>query len=216
MSTVTRGSTPGKLTLYGVSWGEYSRLLKALQGRPSVRLTYDDGMLELMTISFEHDTQGRFLGRLVITLTEELELPILCAGSTTFRRHAKRRGLEADNSFWIGSEAQVRGRRKIDLRVDPPPDLAVEVDITHSSMPRLSIYASLGVPEVWRFDGRELTYYVLQSNRVYEESVSSPTFPGLRPGDLVRFLNRRRREEENTVIRQFRSWVRSRAAAGWR
>ncbi len=216
MSTVTRRSAAGKLTIDGVSWAEYSRFLRAFQRRPSVRLTYDNGLLELMTISFEHDTQGRFLGRLVVTLTEELGLPILCAGSTTFRRQAKRRGLEADNSFWIASEARVRGRRKIDLRIDPPPDLAVEVDIAHSSLPRLSIYASLGVPEVWRYGGQKLTYYLLQPTGDYSESVSSPTFPGLRPGDLVRFLNRRQREEENTVIRQFRSWVRSRVAAGWR
>jgi Uma2 family endonuclease len=191
-------------------------LLKTFDERPAIRLTYDQGSLEIMTISFKHERYGDFLGRLAVTLTEELALPVLAGGSTTYRRYAKRRGLEPDNSYWIASEPKVRGKFKIDLRVDPPPDLAIEIDITRSSMRRMRIYASLGVPEVWRFDGRSLYFHLLQSDERYKVSNVSGIFPGLRSNDLVRFLEKCKRDEENAVIRQFRNWIQSRIAAGWR
>jgi Uma2 family endonuclease len=197
-----------------VSWQTYTRLLHVFDRRSSIRLTYDCGTLEIMTITHEHESDGEFLGRMVETLTEELGLPIKVGGSTTFRRRRKQRGLEPDQCFWIASEAQVRGKRKIDLNVDPPPDLVIEIDVTHSSLPRLDIYATLGVPEVWRFDGEELTFHLLGPNGEYVESASSPTFPGVKPRDLVRFMNMRFRAEENSVIRQFRAWVRERIVDG--
>ena len=215
MSTVARAPS-GKLVLEDISWQEYTRLLKVFDERPAIRLTYDHGTLELMTISFKHERYGEFIGRLVATLTEELGLPIMGGGSTTFRRYAKRRGLEPDNCYWIPSESKVRGKFKIDLREDPPPDLAIEIDISRSSMSRMSIYASIGVPEVWRFDGRTLSFHRLQPDETYEIVPESGVFPGLRPNDLVQFLQQPKREEENAVIRQFRSWIRSRVAAGWR
>lgn len=221
MATVTKppsrsGVPSRRFVLDDVSWSEYTRFLKACDERPTIRLTYDRGRLQIMTISFEHERYGYFLGRLAVTLTEELGLAVLGGGSTTFRRYAKRRGLEPDNCYWIASEPKVRGKLKIDLRDDPPPDLAIEIDISRSSLRRMSIYASLGVPEVWRFDGTTLFFHRLQPNESYEVAAESGIFPGLRPNELVRFLDRLERDEENAVIRQFRTWIRSRAAAGWR
>lgn len=215
MSTVTETAS-GRVVLEDISWREYTRLLKLFDERPAIRLTYDQGTLELKTISFRHERYGDFLGRLAVTLTEELGLPIMGGGSTTFRRYAKRRGLEPDNCYWIASEPAMRGKNKIDLNTDPPPDLAIEIDVSRSSMPRMSIYASLGVPEVWRFNRRVLAFHRLRSDETYEVISESGIFPGLRPNDLVRFLERRNREDENTVIRHFRRWIRSRVAAGWR
>jgi Uma2 family endonuclease len=198
--------------LEDVPWQTYSRLVRAFDGRRSIRLTYDRGALEIMTISVEHENHGWFMGRLVLTLTEELGLPVMGGGSATFRSRRKLRGLEPDNCFWITSEPRVRGKRKIDLDVDPPPDLAIEIDVTRSSLSRLDIYAALGVPEVWRFDGEDLTIHLLGPDGEYREIASSPTFPGIKPRDLVRFMNMRFRTEENSVIRQFRTWVRERIA----
>jgi Uma2 family endonuclease len=193
--------------LDGVSWDRYTRLLRAFSDR-HLRLTYDQGNLEIMTLSHQHENLGCFLGRLAVTLTEEFELPIKEGGSTTFRRRRVEKGLEPDNCYWIASEAAVRGKTKIDLRRDPPPDLAIEIDITHSSLDRMGIYASIQVPEVWRFDGRVLTFLRLREN-AYEESPVSLIFPApIKPDDLLPFVELRRRNDENTVIRQFRKWIR--------
>lgn len=209
-------SASGRFVLDDVSWAQYTQFLRAFDERSAIRLTYDRGRLEIMTLSHEHESFADFLGRMATTLTEELNLSIKAGRSTTFRRRDLNRGLEPDNSYWITSEPKVRGKRKIDLRSDPPPDLAIEIDISRSSVGRMSIYGSLGVRELWRFDGRILTFHILQPDGSYGSSDESGIFPGLRPNDLVRFLRRLQHDEENTVIRQFRTWVRSRIAAGWR
>src|ERR1700722_8059939 len=160
MSTV-QAAPEQRFILYGVPWRTYERLLRAFADRPGVRLTYDRGTLELMTLSHEHENRGHLLGRLVVTLTVELGLPLKGGGSTTFRRRRRQRGLEPDECYWIGSEALVRGKEKINQRRDPPPDLALEIDVTHSSLNRLAIYAALNIPEVWRFEGLSLACYLL-------------------------------------------------------
>jgi Uma2 family endonuclease len=194
-----------------VDWRTYERLLRTFAERPSVRLTYDRGVLEIMRPLLEHDNDGRFLGRLVVTLTGELGLPIMAGGSTTFRRRSKRRGLEPDDCFWIASEPRVRNKRRIDLRVDPPPDLAIEVDVIRSSLNRMGIYAALGVPEVWRLDGPALTFHALQADGRYVATTHSRAFPLVAPADLLTFLALRGQMDENAVVRQFRAWVRQHA-----
>src|SRR5437660_2088703 len=123
----------------------YSRLLRAFAERPGIRLTYDHGELEIMSPLLEHDDDGRFLGDLVFVLTEELGLPLKRGGSTTLRRRARRRGVEPDECFWIANAHRMAGRRRLNLRTDPPPDLALEDDVSHSTLNRLAIYAALGV-----------------------------------------------------------------------
>ena len=162
MATALHIPANQRFFLDSVSWDRYTRLLRAFSDR-HLRLTYDQGVLEIMTLSHRHENLGRFLGRLAVTLTEEFELPIKEGGSTTFRRRRAEKGLEPDNCYWIANEAAVRGKDKIDLRRDPPPDLAVEIDITHSSLDRMGIYASIRVPEVWRFDGRVLAFLRLSN-----------------------------------------------------
>jgi Uma2 family endonuclease len=203
-----------RLVLQGVDWDTYRRLLRALDERPSLRLTYDRGTLEIMTLTFGHESWGHLLGRLVVALTEELGLPIAGGGSTTFRRKRQRRGLEPDESYWIANEPLVRGKQRIDLRVDPPPDLAIEIDVTRSSLDRLGIYAALGVPEVWRYDGQNLTFHLLGANSQYTTQGASRSFPLVTPADVVGFLAQRGQTDENSVVRQFRTWVRQRLPGG--
>src|SRR5437773_5039758 len=175
------------VVLDDVDWRTYSRLVRVFADRPSLRLAYDRGKLEIMNPLPEHETGAYLLGRFVDTLTEELGLPVKAGRSTTFRRRRKQRGLEADNSYWIANEALVRGKQVIDLRVDPPPDLALEIDLTHSSLDRLSIYAALRVPEVWRLDEQGLTAHVLQADGQYAASPFSKAFPQLKVADLLPF-----------------------------
>lgn len=199
------------LRLSGIDWRTYSRLLRIFAEQPGVRLTYDRGELEIMSPLLEHDDDGRFLGDLVFVLTEELGLPLKRGGSTTLRRRLKRRGIEADECFWIANAHRMAGRRRLNLRMDPPPDLAIEVDVTHSSLDRLSIYAALRIPEVWRLDGDVLTFHVLEATGTYTNALVSRSIPLVTPADLIRFLQLARQAgDENVVMRQFRTWIRQR------
>jgi Uma2 family endonuclease len=205
-----RQPPPGhSLLLEGIDWQTYSRLLRAFAERPKIRLTYDRGRLEMMSPLLEHDDDGRFLGRMVGVLTEELNMPIKSGGSTTMRRQLHARGIEADESFWIASAQRMKGRRRLDLRRDPPPDLAIEVDVSRSCLDRLAIYAALHVPEVWHLEGDDLRFYVLGPKGKYELAENSRSFPMITPSILLHFLEKARKAgNENPVIRSFRVWVR--------
>jgi Uma2 family endonuclease len=213
MSTVpARRAAPHSLLLHGVDWATYSRLLRIFDERPALRLTYDRGSLEIISPSNLHEKENCLLGRLVTTLTEELGLPISSGGSTTLRRRKKRRGLEPDNCYWIANEPRIRGKQVIDLRTDPPPDLAIEVDVTRSSLNRMGIYAALGVPEVWRLTDQGLTFQVLRPGGQYAAGSHSLSFPIVTPADLTGFLALLAAQEENGIVAQFRACVRQRLA----
>jgi Uma2 family endonuclease len=197
-----------RLILDCVDWQSYSRFLRLFAERPGYRLTYDRGVLEITSPSGRHDHLACLIGRFVEALTEELGLLFKSGRSTTFRSRRARRGLEPDNSYWVANEPVVRSKDEVDLRVDPPPDLCVEIDITSSSLDRMSIYARLRVPEVWRFDDEGLMFNVLQPNHHYAVNDRSPSFPMLTPDDVMRFLALRLQEDENAIVRQFREWVR--------
>jgi Uma2 family endonuclease len=197
------------LVLDGVSWELYERLLKEIGDRP-LRLTYDRGDLEIMSPLPEHEVIKTVLGRLIEALSEELDIPMSGYGSTTFRHEIQERGLEPDECFYFSNLGKVRGKRKLSPPRDPPPDLAVEVDISSRSVPRLPIYASLGVPEVWRFDRRTIQCLHLNREGEYLVKSRSKCFPMLRPSDLMRFVHTALKSNNQTsVIKSFRTWVRS-------
>jgi Uma2 family endonuclease len=203
-----------RLVLAGVSWRTYERLLRAFDDR-HLRITYDRGSLEIMTLSPEHERFKHLLGLLIAVLVEELGWNMAGFGSMTFKRSKRRRGLEPDECYWIQNESLVRGKDRIDLRRDPPPDLVMEIDVTHSSLDRLAIYAVLRVPEVWRFDGQVLLIYLLGPDCQHALSPQSRAFPFLPVAEVGRFLGMRSSLSETEVVRQFRAWVRDRIAAGW-
>jgi hypothetical protein len=175
--------------------------MQALQETPMQAMqTSDDRHLVL------HDVDWSTYGRLLRAFAER---PAVGGGSTTIRRRRRRKGLEPDECFWITNEPRMRGKDRIDLRVDPPPDLALEVDVTRSSMDRMGIYSALGVPEVWRLDDPQtLSFRALQVDRTYRAVDHSLAFPIVMPADLMGFLALRGQMDENAVIRQFRAWVR--------
>jgi Uma2 family endonuclease len=195
--------------LSGVSWQFYESFLDALGDRP-IRLTYDRGDLEIMTLSSAHEGDKKLVGRLVETLTLELNIPLKCGGSTTFKREDLERGLEPDECYWIENEALVRDKRDIDFRKDPPPDLAVEIEISRSSINRRGIYAALGVPELWCCDGESLRVYLLQEPGVYRQSDRSRAFPFLPLDEFAKFLRPKKGMGETRLLISFRDWVRKR------
>ncbi len=204
---VGTSDTTGLIVLYDISWQTYENLLAEV-GNRSIRLTYNQGTLAIMSPSRIHERLKRLIGRMIEALTEELNIPISSAGSTTFRRESLAQGLEPDECYYIANEHRMRDRDDFDPATDPPPDLAVEVDITHDSADRMEIYAALGVPEIWRHDGESLEVYVLQPNGVYAVQPQSVSFPNLAVSELDAFLQRLHETDETTLIREFRMWVR--------
>lgn len=198
---------PNQVILRGVSWTTYQALIRDLELEPGKRLTYDQETLEIMVPLPPHESYKRLMGRLVEVTTEETETEIRSLGSTTWSREDLQKGLEADECYYIQNEQAVRGKAEIDLTTDPPPDLAIEVDFTSSSMNRLEIYAAIGVPEVWRFDGETLTIYCLVEGE-YRSQEASEVLPLLQQGDILRFLQASQAMGETTWIREFRKWVR--------
>ena len=189
-----------------MQWKTYQALLYDLAEDSSKQLAYDRGFLEIMTPLPEHEAYKVFLGRLVWTTTEVLGLEVASFGSTTLSRENLQRGIEPDECFYIQNEALVRGKTSFDFTVDPVPDLAIEVDITSSSLNRLGIYAALEVPEVWRFNGEILLIYCLKDG-AYEVQEYSQVLPILSKDIILDFLKRRGEMGENALLREFRQWL---------
>ena len=189
-----------------ISYDAYEKLLDVL-GERHIPHTYADGVLEFMTLTHEHEWIKKVIGRLIETASLSLRIRIKSAGSMTLRRQLKRRGLEPDESYYIANEPLVRHRRRLDLSKDPPPDLAVEVEVTHKVLDRMEAYAKLGVTEVWRCDKSGLRFYRLTSSGDYRHSKTSAAFPKLTSTDLNRFLNRLEELDENAVIWEFSDWL---------
>ena len=205
--TFTKSSdrTSNQILLPSIRWETYRAIANDLEAQPSKRLTYDNGLLEIRMPSDLHENHKKLLGRIVEALTESLELEIRSLGSMTCDREDLARGLEPDQCYYIQNEEQVWGKDKIDLLIDPPPDLAIEIDITSSSLNRFAIYAKLGVPEVWRYDGQAITIYQLFGEQ-YSVSDRSMAFPILSTKDIQNFLEFKSTLKENALIRQVRAW----------
>jgi Uma2 family endonuclease len=196
-----------------VEWETYEKLLEAFGDRRNARLAYDRGDLEIMVPSNEHEEDADFLGDLVKVLAEEMKLPLRAGGSFTMKRRDAKRGIEPDRCFWITSAAKVAGVRKIDLARHAPPDLAIEVDVTSSSIDKFGIYAKLGVSELWRLTGDDLRFHRLGERKKYVETAASLSFAGVAPGDLIpHLIQRRGTADQVPIIAAFRAWVKQRAA----
>lgn len=170
-----------------VSWETYERLLADDEERRIPRMTYDQGVLELVTPSKPHEVDAATITRFVDIVAAVLGIPIQSTGSTTFRRQDLERGFEPDASFYVQNETRVRNRREADLTVDPPPDVVLEMEMSRSALDKLPLFASMGIPEVWRCDGQRVTILILEEDR-YRESSTSLAVPVLTSDVLTRFL----------------------------
>ncbi len=196
------------LTLDHVSWDEYDELLEELDEQPSYRLAYDNGRLEIMTVSAEHEGPAKLIPSLILILAEELNLNYLSRGSTTLRKRKKAIGKDPDDCYYFKDFKKIAGKKRLDLSVDPPPDLALEVDITHGSLSKFPIYAGVEVPELWRHDGKKMIFYRLFENG-YIEIPHSDLFPFLTPDVVLTFLQRGEAEGAIVMVKEFREWVKA-------
>ena len=199
-----------RITLYNISWDTYELLLEAFGEHRAARLTYDSGVLEFMVPLEEHENPSDLIGVFIRTLVEESGWNIKSLASTTLKRSDLKKGAEPDKCYYIQNESLVRGRT-VNLNFDPPPDLVVEVDITHTDINKNALYADLGIPEFWRYDGEVLKIYQLQSGE-YQEQAISPTFPWLQKEVFYQFLQQCQSEGEALANRQLRSLVQTQKA----
>lgn len=198
------------MVLDHVSWETYESLLEDYRDSSVPHFTYDRGMLEIVSPSTPHEEDTQTFALLVELVAAEWETDIRNVGSMTFKRQDLQRGFEPDMSFYIQHEEQVRGRKQIDLAVDPPPDLLIEIEVTSSAIAKLPIYAEVGVPEVWRIAAERVAVLGLEAGD-YRESDVSIALPPLDGDVLSRFLVESRTMPRTGWIRAVRGWAREQA-----
>ena len=194
------------VTFHDVSWEEYEQLIEELGEAAGLRVSYGEGTLRIMTLSPEHESYAAFITLLVGHLSFRLRINIRFFGSATMRSKKKERGNEPDACFYVQSAPAIGNRLQIDFAVDSPPDVVVEVDIHHDSRDKFSIYAALGVPEIWRYDGQELIIYHLQEDQ-YVNVESSLALPMLSSAALTDFLDRLPKDGESQTLVAFDEWL---------
>ena len=198
---------PGQqMLLKDISWQQLEKILEEMGEKRAARISYSDGWLEIMVPLPEHEKDKELLGDLVKILLEILQIDFEPFGSTTLKNERMRQAVEPDTSFYIQNQAAVIGKNRIDLNIDPPPDLAIEIDIT--SRTRFDNYEILGVPELWRYQQQGLEIFLLKEGK-YIKSQSSPNFPNI---PIIELVNEYVRQcltiGRSQAMRSFRSWVR--------
>lgn len=197
-----------RIVLNNLSWETYEHLLKDLSDESAIRLTYLDGRLEIMSPSDEHEMCKRNIEIMIDMALLESGRNAKRLGSKTFKLFKKKYGFEPDSCFYIQNFARVKGVKRVDLLRDPPPDLVVEVDITHSTLDKFAIYSKARVPEIWRHDGNRLKFHALQGS-AYVEVQNSLAFPFLASGFVDEVLRNLTVVEDISVLQGFRDWLRT-------
>lgn len=201
------------LVLYGIEWDQYITINDALPDRRGLRMIYIDGSLTFLTLSRRHDWFVDYLDSIIKAVAIGCAIEMDVAGSATFRVEGKKSGVEGDRTYYFGPNAEIMsGPLDIDLSTQPPPDLAIEVEVTHAADKAVTTYARLKVPEVWRFDARRVTlaFLVLGEQGSYQPAPRSRNLPLLTPGDVLAQL--KLAEETNSFSRwsaQLNEWVRA-------
>ena len=201
-----------RIILHNTSWETYERLMKE-RGKSRVpRFAYDRGELEIMSLPTELESIAYYIGLLVAVFAEEAGVDLYGAGSTTFDREDLERGFEPDACFYVRNAERVRGKPGIDLSLDPPPDLVIEVDITNPSLDKFSIYVQTGIPEIWRHDGERLAIFELRGEE-YVEVAESRTLSPLTSEALSKFIEESSSLDIATWMRRVREWTRGNITA---
>ncbi|WP_341531656.1 Uma2 family endonuclease (plasmid) [Nostoc sp. UHCC 0302] len=196
-----------RVVLYNISWQKFENLLVDLGESRAARVAYDDGTLEIMTPLAEHEYYKEIIGDIIKDTAEVLELDYECYGSATWKRELKKAGVESDNCFYFQNEALIRGKLKFDLNQDPPPDLALEIDVTSKSLDRFPIYVRLGVPEIWSYDAGEIRIYQLQGEE-YIQTETSLVFFNLNIQEIPSLIEKYRMAGRRVFRQAIREWVR--------
>lgn len=198
------------VSLPGIGWDGYRRVLRLRGERSRPRMIYLDGDLLLMSPGHLHEKDKERFGATILVLAEELDIPMLMAGSTTYRRRKKKGGIEPDQSYYLANAHRVLNKKKIDLRTDPPPDLSIEVVYSHSASAAVEVSRRFGVPEVWTCTEKGLKFLVLGPDGAYAESATSRAFPSVSSSELLAWVRREAPAGSGDTgwVKEFRRWVR--------
>ncbi len=195
-----------RMVLESISWDTYERLLIDSENYPATRFTYDKGRLEIMVVSSEHEAIKDRIFLLVNIVAEVLEIDMESFGSTTFKRQASERGFEPDACFYIQHEAQVTAQRQLNLSVDPPPDLIIEIDFTSPSLGRFPIFASFGIGEIWRYNDSCWTFFRLEAGE-YVEIEESSALPKVTSAALTELIEASITMKRTAWLKQVRDYA---------
>jgi Uma2 family endonuclease len=196
------------LIQHGVGWNDYEELLEAVGEARGLRISFDVGTLQIITLSQRHEKYATLIERIVDRLSTFLRVKVLFYGSATMRKEQKQTGVEPDACFYVQNASLVGTKDEIDFNTDPPPDVVVEIDLHHDSISKFPIYAALGVPEFWRYDGNVLTIYRLIEGE-YQPSAASQSLPLLTGSILTEFLGRIPKEDQYDILLAFEEWLRA-------
>jgi Uma2 family endonuclease len=196
------------LVIHEFSWEDYEQLLEALGERPGLRVSYDSGRLEILSTSALHENYGRTVDLITYTFADSRGLNLQSYGSATWKSKALGKGVEPDACYYVKNVNRVLGQDDIRLETHPPPDIAVEIDITNSSLRKLSIYAALSVSEIWRYDGGAFTFYTLTKGK-YVEIPESGQLSGLTGSMLLEALEDCRTRGPIIALKAFRRRLRT-------
>ena len=189
----------------GLQPKQYEEFLKAL-GDTRLRHAYDGNILEISPRR-DHDGVSRLLLRLVLEAADERGIDVEAIGATTLFKSGMEKGLEPDETFYIANLALVEGKDRFEPDVDPPPDLAIEIDVTHKLVSRMKLYATFGVPELWRYEKNRIVMYQL-NGADYEPIERSISFPFLDGATLTRFAAMHGEMNQSKIARAFTQWLR--------
>ena len=205
---IDRMPSDSVLIQHEVSWNDYEELLRAVGEASGLRISFDDGTLQIMTLSQRHEKYSTLIERMVDRLSSFLRVKVLFYGFATMRKREKQKGVEPDACFYVQNSSLVGTKDEIDFNTDPPPDVVVEIDLHHDSISKFPIYAALEVPEFWRYDGNVLIIYLLRDGQ-YQPSDVSESLPLLTAAVLTEFLARTSKEDQYEILLAFEAWLKA-------
>ncbi|MCW9681751.1 MAG: Uma2 family endonuclease [Dolichospermum sp.] len=209
VTTAIPGET--RVLLENITWQTFKTMLAEMGSERANKISYRQGNIEVMTPLKPHESSNRLIEVFVGVLCEELGLEVNRVGSLTLTRDDLEYGAEPDSSYYIQNELLVREKENIDLAFDPPPDLVLEVEYSRPKIDKFKLYAAMGIPEFWRYNGTTLRVYIL-ANGQYSETQTSPTFAVIPIKEIPRFIEESKKIGQIAVTRAFRTWVKLKAS----
>jgi Uma2 family endonuclease len=202
------------ISLNNISWETFNHLLEEMGDQRNQLLTYYLGTLGILSPLGEHENDNRFVESLISIITDELNLNLKKFGSLTLKLDPIKQAVEPDSCYYLKKEPLVRNKQNIDLTIDPPPDLVLEIDITSGSLNKLPIYANLKIPEVWRFNGKKVRVFLLEEDKnEYQENNQSLNFPWLDLTMIPQLIKQNLEIGETATLKQFRQWIKDNIGA---
>ena len=209
VTTAIPGET--RVLLENITWQTFKTMLAEMGSERANKISYRQGNIEVMTPLKLHESSNRLIEVFVGVLCEELGLEVNRVGSLTLTRDDLEYGAEPDSSYYIQNELLVREKENIDLAFDPPPDLVLEVEYSRPKIDKFKLYAAMGIPEFWRYNGTTLRVYILENGQ-YSETQTSPTFAVIPIKEIPRFIEESKKIGQIAVTRAFRTWVKLKAS----